>query len=80
MTFTYRKPLHRGKLMRPRCVGNLKRAYIFIAAYHLKYRIIIVPFHYLFILCHASRRTHSTGLNNFTNEAFILFFFSKLLQ
>lgn len=49
MTFAYGKPLHRGKLMRPRCVGNLKRAYIFIAAYHLKYRTIIVPFHLFFV-------------------------------
>lgn len=49
MTFAYGKPLHRGKLMRPRCVGNLKRAYIFIAAYHLKYRIIIVSFRLFFV-------------------------------
>lgn len=67
MTFAYGKPLHRGKLMGPRCVRDLERAYIFIAAYNLKYRNGIVSC--LVPPRHASRPAHSTDHNSFADEA-----------
>lgn len=76
MPFAYGKSLHCRKLMRPRCVRNLKRANIFVAADHLE---IMPHFHFLFVRNffpeHTSHHEHSCGSHQFPFSLFSFSFF-----